>query len=437
MKHHHNNILSARALSTIALLVLTITFMPHATAQTEEEEVEAEDEIVFPESMDADIDSLLNLFHSKTYLNSEDDCQTRDVNPVFSKEVYIDRLFRMPTVMEMPYNEVVQTYIDRYTGRLRRSISFMLGAQNFYMPIFEEALATYQLPLELKYLPIIESALNPKAVSRAGAAGLWQFMLTTGKDYGLEINSLVDERFDPVRSSYAAARYLKDLYNIFGDWNLVIGAYNCGPQNIAKAIHRAGGERTPDGKFIGTTDYWDIYPFLPRETRGYVPAFIAANYVMTYYCEHNICPMRCQLPVKTDTIVVDTIVNLRQIAEVLNIDIDMLRELNPCYRRDIVPGNTRPSPIRMLPADALRYIDMQDSIVNYNATQLLPKRSIVEVPVASASRQGNSKARVITVRKGDSLGAIAKRYDTSVSKLRKLNNIKGNSIRAGQRLKVR
>ena len=197
--------------------------------------------------------------------------------------------------MEMPYNDIVQKFIDRYTGRLRHSVSYMLGASNFYIPIFEEALEAYGLPLELKYLPIIESALNPKATSRVGAAGLWQFMVGTGKQYGLEVNSLIDERRDPIKSSYAAARYLRDLYKIFGDWSLVIAAYNCGPENIKKAMTRAEG----------ANDYWKIYPYLPRETRGYVPAFIAANYVMNYYCEHNICPMRTTLPAATDTVVVN------------------------------------------------------------------------------------------------------------------------------------
>lgn len=420
-------------------IVQSILCICPVLAQNDDDEVTIidaegnEEEFIFPEAMDYDLDSLLSLYTSKTYLKVDDDCQMSDVNPTFTAEEYIERLRRMPTVMEMPYNEVVQGFIDRYTGRLRRSVSFMLGASNFFMPIFEEALEAYQLPLELKYLPIIESALKPNAVSRVGATGLWQFMLTTGKDYGLTINSLVDERRDPMKASYAAARYLRDLYKIFGDWSLVIAAYNCGPANINKAIHRAGGEK----------DYWKIYPYLPKETRGYVPAFIAANYVMNYYCEHNICPMKSQLPVQTDTVVVTRNVNLYQIAGVLGIDINMLRSLNPAYRRDIVPGNTEPSIIHLLPGDAVKFIDFQDSIYHYNEAELLKKRDVVPVTADPVYTTKRSKARssrrgsTVTVRKGDNLGAIARRNGTTVAKLRKLNGIKGNNIRAGQKIRVK
>jgi len=316
---------------------------------------------------------------SKTYLDEPQDCNMRDINPVYSREEYIERLGRLPTVMEMAYNDVVQKFIDRYSGRLRHSISYMLGASNFYMPIFEEALETYQLPLELKYLPIIESALNPKAVSRVGATGLWQFMLATGKQYGLQVNSLVDERRDPVKSSDAAARYLRDLYKIFGDWNLVIAAYNCGPENINKAIRRANATNKGQEGDVQNKDYWHIYPYLPRETRGYVPAFIAANYIMTYYSLHNICPMTTRLPAKSDTVMVDRKVHLEQVAEVIGLNIDLLRSLNPQYRRDVVPGNTEPSPIRLPLTETGRFIDLQDSIFNYKATELLTNRLEVEV----------------------------------------------------------
>ena len=400
-------------------------------------------EIEFPEAMTYDLDSLLNLYMSKTYLTESGDCQTAKTNPEFPKEVYVERLSRMPTVMEMAYNDVVRNSIDRYMGRLRHSVSLFLGAANFYMPIFEDALETYQVPLELKYLPIIESALNPRAVSHAGAAGLWQFMPSTGKTYGLDINSLVDERRDPIKASYAAAHLLSDLYKVFGDWNLVIAAYNCGPENVNKAIHRAGGIR----------DYWKIYPYLPAETRGYVPAFIAANYAMNYYCEHNICPMRSKLPAKTDTVMVNRNVHLNQVASVLNVDIEMLRTLNPEFRRDIVPGATKPYAIRLPQADATRFIDMQDQIYNYNSHELLNKRDEVEVnderPTYVSSRKATrsakqgrarssrSSAQSVTVRKGDSLSAIARRNGTTVAKLKKLNGIKGSNIRAGQRIRVR
>ena len=341
-----------------------------------------EEVIEFPEAMTYDLDSLLNLYMAKTYLD-EQDCNMKDVNPEYSKEEYVDRLYRMPCVMEMAYNDVVQKFIDRYSGRLRRSISYMLGASNFYIPIFEEALEMYQLPLELKYLPIIESALNPKAVSRVGAAGLWQFMPATGKQYGLKLNSLVDERRDPVLSSQAAARYLRDLYKIFGDWNLVIAAYNCGPENINKAIRRANNTTSLKGEngepLPVVKDYWHIYPYLPRETRGYVPAFIAANYIMTYYSLHNICPMTTRLPAKSDTVMVSRNVHLEQVAEVVGLNIDFLRSLNPMYRRDIVPGATEPSPLRLPLADVGRFIDLEDSVYNYRANELLTHRAEVEV----------------------------------------------------------
>ena len=398
-----------------------------------------EEVIEFPEAMTFELDSLLNLYMSKNYLGEDNDCRMKDINPVFEKEVYIDRLKRIPSIIEMPYNEVVQKFIDRYSGRLRHSVSYMLGASNFYMPIFEEALETYGLPLELKYLPVIESALNPTAVSRVGATGLWQFMLATGKRYGLEVNTLVDERRDPIKASYAAANSLSDLYKVFGDWNLVIAAYNCGPDQINKAIHRSKGSK----------DYWQIYPYLPKETRGYVPAFIAANYIMTYYCEHNICPMTTRLPAKTDTVMVSRNVHLEQIAAVCNIDIEQLRTLNPAYRRDIVPGATKMSAVRLPHTEVGKFIDLEDSIYAYNAEVLFSKRATVEVnddvptytrkssTKRSRKKASRSRGRSVTVKSGQTLSEIAKRNGTTVAKLRRLNGIKGSNIRAGKKLRVR
>jgi len=418
---------------TIALLSL---FALPVLAQYEETEIIVTDDqgqqetIDLPEGMTQDVDSLLQLFHNATYLSAADDCNLPDVNPVYSKEEYIERLSALPTEMEMVYNEVVQACIDRYTGRLRRSVSLMLGASNFYMPIFEQALESYGLPLELKYLPVIESALNPNAVSRVGATGLWQFMLATGKQYGLEVNTLYDERRDPLKSSNAAAHYLSDLYKIFGDWNLVIAAYNCGPENINKAIHRAGGSK----------DYWEIYPYLPRETRGYVPAFIAANYVMNYYCEHNICPMRTQLPAKTDTVMVSRDVHFEQIAQVLSMPVSQLQELNPQYRKNIINVGTKPMDLR-LPSNLITaFIDNEQAIYDFNADEYNKKRSEVVVKEAQAPKTGRGRSagsRYVTVRKGDNLGAIAKRNHTTVARLRRLNGLKNNNIRFGKKLRVR
>lgn len=440
-----------------------------------------------PEALTNEVDSLLKLYHSQMYLTPDGDCQYRDENPYFSDEVYKERLMRMPNIMEMPYNEVVRKFIDRYASRMRRAVGYWLGASNFYMPIFEQALETYNMPLELRYLPVIESGLNPKATSRVGAAGLWQFMLVTGKQYGLTVNSLVDERRDPIKSSYAAAHFLSDLYKIFGDWNLVIAAYNCGPENINRAIHRAGGER----------DYWKIYPYLPKETRGYVPAFIAANYIMNYYCEHNICPMRTQLPAKSDTVVVNRDVHLKQVAAVCQLSLEELRTLNPQYRRDIVNGSSAPSIIRLPEMAVNTFIDYEDSIYNYNTETLLTKRSEVAVEEAKPevmrytpttytalrqmsrherralaasnkssrhdrkvsreerrskhkaeredrhsrkSKRGKGKKEVnqsVTIKEGQTLSEIARKNHTTVDKLKKLNGIKGSNIRAGKKLKVK
>ena len=397
-------------------------FVTSIHAQTEKEE-----SIIFPESMQSDMDSLYWDWQSKYLITIDENCQSTPNNPVISDSIYIDRLSRIPSVIEMPFNDIVKKHIEAYTGRLRNKVSFMLAAANFYMPLFEEALDTYDLPMELKYLPIIESALNPTAVSRRGAAGLWQFMLKTGKIYGLENNSLVDDRRDPIKSTWAAVRYLKDLYNIYKDWSLVLAAYNCGPGNVNKAIRRAGGN----------TDYWAIYPFLPRETRGYVPGFIAANYVMTYYCEHGICPMESQLPTTTDTIHINKDLHLQQVASVCNLDIDQLRSLNPQYKKDIIPGNSKVYALNLPNNTASLFIEREDSIYAFDAKKYLSKRRTVAVNEAKVSSVSNKNAKYHKIRRGDTLGGIARRYGVKVSQLRSLNGIRGNNITAGKTLRIR
>lgn len=465
------------------LLALAASFIT-ATAQTDEITVHNDqngrDEVIdLPEGMSVSCDSLINEWMAKKYLYPDTTCANPDYNPTFTTEEYQERLRRLPVVMEMPYNSVVQKFIDQYSGRLRRTVSYALGAGNFYIPIFEEALDYYGLPLELKYLPVIESALEPKAKSPAGAVGLWQFMLATGKRYDLKVNSLIDERQDPYKSSWAAARYLRDLYKIYRDWNLVIAAYNCGPTNVNKAIHRADGVR----------DYWTIYPYLPSETRGYVPAFIAANYIMNYYCEHNICPMKTKIPITTDTVTIMRDLHMQQVAELCNVDVEAIQALNPQYRTQLIPGSSGPMTLR-LPTETLNmFIDLKDSVYNYRVDELLTRRSCVEVDdrldnrsVASkrraarqqsasesssssrssasksssrkSSRSSSSKSSSrssrssrkskkvkssasATVRKGDTLIEIAHRNGTTVEKLRKKNKIKGNMIKPGQKLKVK
>ena len=342
----------------------------------------SDEEFDLPEGMTFAEDSLLRQWQNKNYLYPDTTCENPNFNPTYSVDIYQDRLRRLLTVMEMPYNQVVEKFIDQYSNRLRRSVSIMLGAGNFYMPLFEEALDHYNLPLELKYLPVIESALNPTAKSRVGATGLWQFMLPTAKRYDLEVNSLIDERCDPYKSTWAAAKYLRDLYKIYKDWNLVIAAYNCGPGQINKAIHRSKGER----------DYWKIYPYLPKETRGYVPAFIAANYIMNYYCDHNICPMKTKYPIVTDTVMITKDLNIQQVVELCNIDADLIRTLNPQYKTDIIPGYSKPSSL-CLPQKELNYfLDLGDSIYNYKTELYQKKRYEVavdetEIPL---ERQQNS-----------------------------------------------
>ena len=401
----------------IALLTIILCCNLPISAQ------ESED---MPLGMTMPIDSLLNEWKTRTNLIYDTDCTNSAVIPQFSDSIYIDRLQRMPTIMEMPYNAIVREYIDRYAVKLRNQVSVMLAANNFYMPLFEEALDAYDLPLELKYLPIIESALKPTARSRAGALGLWQFMLKTGRLYGLESNSLVDDRLDPIKATWAAARYLREMYDIYKDWHLVIAAYNCGPGNVNKAIRRAGG----------ATDYWSIYNYLPRETRGYVPAFIAANYIMTYYCHHNICPMNTEIIPPTDTLQISRELHLQQVADVCDITIDELKSLNPQYKRNIIPGNTKPYTLRLPQTKIATFIDNQDTIYNHRAAELFKNRKTVAVSNKITPTVGKGTLSYHTIRSGETLSTIAQRYGVKVSQLKDWNGLSSNRIRAGKKLKI-
>lgn len=397
------------------------------TGDTGVQSVKPEADLVLTTGMTTNtVDSLLSDWKTRKFVFIDgEDCEGEGVNPTFDDSTYISRLSKLPTIIELPYNAVVRQYIDAYTTRLRKMVSTVLGVSNFYLPLIEETLDASGLPLELKYLPIIESAMNPSAVSRAGASGLWQFMLTTGKVYGLKSNSLIDERRDPIKSTWAAVAYLKDLYEIYHDWSLVIAAYNCGPGTINKAIKRNGGK----------TDYWEIYNSLPKETRGYVPSFIAANYVMNYYCEHGICPTVADLSLDTDTVMIASNLHFQQIADVCGVPMDELRSLNPQYKKDIIPGESMPCTLRLPQEDLGLFLANEDSVYKYKADEFFSKRKTVEIKKEATST--SSSPRYHRIRSGETLSTIARRYGTTVSKLKRLNGLRNDRISAGKSLRVR
>lgn len=379
---------------------------------------ESDSTLPVPETWDANLDSLLNSWHVKHYTEKVNHEAYSEYVPACDS-VYVERLSKLPRIMELPYNEVVRSCIDLYVDRRRNMVEYMLGLEAFYFPMIEETLDKYGLPLELKYLAVVESALNPVALSRAGACGLWQFMLPTGKFYGLEINSLVDERRDPIKATDAACRYFRDMYDIYGDWTLVIAAYNCGPGNVNKAIKRAGGK----------TDYWAIYPYLPKETRTYVPLFIAANYAMNYYAHHQLYPVKTSLPLSTDTVMINKQIHFDQIAEILQIDKEELRALNPQYKREIIPGNSKERPLKLPAAQAYAFAGMEDSIANHRVDELFANRTYV-----NQTSSKNTEKVVHKVKRGETLAAISNKYGVSTASIRKWNGLKSNKVAVGRNL---
>ncbi|MDR1338440.1 MAG: transglycosylase SLT domain-containing protein [Prevotellaceae bacterium] len=350
--------------------------------------------------------------------------------------VYIRRLSAMPSIISLPYNSIVRNYIVYYMQKHPRHSEIMLGLAEYYLPIFEEILDAYNIPLEIKALPIVESALNPVIVSRAGATGMWQFMLSTGRRYGLTINTYVDERRDPVASTYAAAKYLSALYTMFQDWTLALAAYNCGEGTVLKAITRADGKR----------DYWEIYPYLPKETRNYVPLFVAASYAITYYREHQLTPERGHVPVITDTFMVNSKLHFEQVANTINIPIATLRELNPQYRRDVVPGNERPYELRIPSNYTNAFIENEREIYSHNEAKYFNPNIVVNpTTVAKGSKSASGNSAAISggeqishqVKSGESLGTIAGKYKVKLNDLCSWNKLNANStIYPGQKLVI-
>lgn len=379
----------------------------------------------------ANLDSLLNNFfvsqslkiNSNTLFSSQN--TDSEAIPEFSDSVYIKRLQSLPSIVDMTYNDKVRAFIELYVNKKRKNVKVMLGLAQYYFPIFEEILDKQGLPQELKYLTIIESALNPRATSRVGASGLWQFMYTTGKIYDLQVNSYVDERRDPIKASYAAANYLKDLYNIYKDWTLAIAAYNCGPGNVNKAIKRSKGK----------TNFWEIYDYLPAETRGYVPAFIAANYMMNYYKEHNLFPQKINFPQLTDTVMVNENINLKDVSELLNVPLQQLRDLNPQYKNDVIPGSSESYSLKLPVNLATTFIELEDSITSRSKetmlkyTEITPQQNYLQIsPNDEIIRQSHK------VKKGENFNSIAKKYGVDVNALKEWNRMRSKKLKTGQKL---
>ena len=405
--------------------------------------------IVYPESFESDTNKLLESWFVKNYTATDERYVTEE-SPEVSDEVIISRLNSLPTVIEMPFNSIVRDYIEKYTVKGRAMVPALLGLSLYYNPIFEQALEEQGLPLELRYLPMIESALDPNAVSKHGAAGLWQFMLATAKGLGMEVNSLVDERRDPYLSSEMAASYLKGLYDAYGDWSLAIAAYNCGPGTLNKAIRRAGGDPS-------SHDFWSLYNYLPAETRGYVPMFIAVNYVMQYYPEHNISPVLPTAPLVMDTIHVTERIHFNQISEVLDIPVEELRILNPQYRADIIPGSVEVPRNLILPSQQIHaYLMSEEDIRNHDATKYNP-RSVVNPgemndeliavedteiwaeptsPTTENQTSGEKHTVIHKVKAGETLASIASMYEVTPEEIKVSNNLRRNAVRVGQQLRI-
>lgn len=386
------------------------------------------DDLEMPEYTPEVTDSLLHLWYKNSFAGDFDAITEYDMDSVrFTSDIpdseIEKRLAEMNSFISLPYNDVVKNYIILYSEKMRTQMGRVIGLSQYYFPLFEEAFVRYGIPVELKYMAIVESMLNPVARSRAGASGMWQFMYSTARSYGLEINSYVDERLDVEKSVDAAARYLRDAYKIFGDWTLAISSYNCGAGNVSKAIRRAGGSR----------DFWSIYPFLPRETRGYVPAFVGAMYAMTYYKEYGIVPQEVGMPAKVDTFEIRRNLHFDQISAVVGVPEQDLENLNPQYLHDIIPGSSH-SYILKLPyiwTGAFVETD-RDSLYCYKADSLMSSR--IQKEVSDAVKNNGRVA--YRVRSGDYLGKIASRYGVTVSQIKSWNNLRSSNIRVGQILYI-
>ena len=386
---------------------------------------EDEKVVLAEEQTELSTDSLLSIWYLQRKMQSTAEDESYDMDSVrFTTDVpdsvLIGRLTRMNSYITLPFNETVKNYMVLYSEKMPTKMATILGLSTYYFPIFEEVFAKYNMPLELKYMAVIESALNPTAYSRAGARGPWQFIYSTARNYGLKINSFVDERMDVEKATDAAARYLSDAYRIFGDWALAISSYNCGAGNVNKAIKRSGGKK----------DFWSIYPYLPRETRGYMPAFVGAMYAMTYYREYGLVPDECSLPAACDTFLVHKNLHFNQIKEIVGVPLQTLKDLNPEYMNCIVPGNEGDCILRLPYNYTSAFIERQDTLYTHRASELLSEKVMKEV------KDGTSNRITYRVKSGDYLGKIARKYHVSVTQLKKWNGLRSDNLRIGQVLYI-
>lgn len=432
--------------------VMTHTDSINALLPQTDISIDADSTIDLPEGM-FEVEETAYTWMERQFLHIDENCISDSIPKFTPDSVYQMRLAALPTIIEMSWNHEVARCIDFYLNKRRKLIERMVSlGYNHYFPIFEEALQRNEMPSELKYLSCIESGLRQNAYSPARAAGLWQFIPATGMLQGLEINSYIDERYDVYKSTDAACRYLKGLYNKFGDWHLAIAAYNCGPGNVSKAMARSGGKT-----------FWEIYGWLPRETRAYVPLYIAAVYVMNYHCEHNLCANLNDIPPTCDTIMLSRPVNFEQIATLIpNLTIEQVENLNPQYTHDIIPASIERNYALTLPSDkAITFIQNQDTIMGWRADDLLPHNGewrdirgrgrvnsyvrdggnrLQERGARNARGKGkngsssNSGGGTYKVKKGDTLASVARRHGCTVAQLKKANGMKKNILRVGQRI---
>lgn len=417
-------------------ILLTLWLLLLFSVQSVEAQIDTANQLEdlrYEELLNSDMNKMLDLWYVKREMSNSHSILNKfsddhaEVTETTMDSIYLKRLEKLNSVVQLGYNSLVRNYINLYANKRQRSSSAILGLAQYYYPWMIETFDKYGLPEELVYITIIESSLNPVAVSPAGATGIWQFMYTTGKMYGLEVNSFVDDRRDPVKATDAAARHLKDLYEMFGDWGLAISAYNCGAGNVKKAIYRSGGK----------TNFWEVKQFLPRETQNYFPAFIGAYYMMNYYKAHGITPAKIAIPSSVDTIMVRKEVHFEQIAHVLNIDLDEIKTLNPQYKRNVIPAFDKPFPLKLRSNDIIRFLALQDSIYKYEYdTYFAPLQVYVNAFTGKTDATGTTKKKWHTVKSGENLSKIASRYGLSVEELKKMNKLKSNYLKTGQKLIV-